>query len=166
MNVPASPRPACVLTILARAYDHPHARDLVDQLHADQIARYGFADHPASNAPADFEAPQGLFLVGYHDQQAVACGGYRLLPEHEGVVELKRMFVQLEHRRRGYGRLLLNALEASARQHGARRAVLETGARNNQALALYTNAGYRLIPGYVGGRNPDVNRALAKNLID
>ncbi|GAA2668376.1 MULTISPECIES: hypothetical protein [Actinosynnema] len=42
--------------------------------------------------------------------------------------------------------------------------LLETGMRNQAALALYRATGYRLVPSYVPGRDPQVNRALAKSL--
>lgn len=164
MIVPMRRDPASTLTLLRRSYDHPDAAVLVRDLHSDQLQRYGFADHPEDNDAADFEPPPGLFLVGYQDGRPIACGGYRRLPG-DSTVEIKRMFVQPDGRGRGYGRLLLHALEGAAERCGARRVILETGARNVEALRLYLRAGYCLIPGYVGGRNPDVNRALGRDLV-
>ena len=42
--------------------------------------------------------------------------------------------------------------------------ILETGARNTEAIALYARAGFRPIPAYVPGRDPRINRAFAKPL--
>lgn len=163
MIVPMRCDPANTLTLLRRSYDHPDASDLVRDLHSDQLQRYGFADHPEDNDAADFEPHRGLFLVGYEDGRPIACGGYRSLLG-DSTVEIKRMFVQPDGRGRGYGRVLLHALEGAAERCGARRVILETGARNGEALRLYLRAGYCLIPGYVGGRDPDVNRALGRDL--
>jgi hypothetical protein len=41
---------------------------------------------------------------------------------------------------------------------------LETGVRNTAALSLFTSAGYELVGRYVAGRDPAINRALARSL--
>lgn len=46
--------------------------------------------------------------------------------------------------------------------HGSTRAILETGARTNAALALFVSCGFTFTESYVEGRNPDINRAMAK----
>ena len=48
-------------------------------------------------------------------------------------------------RRRGIGRLLLDAIGAHARQCGARRIWLVTTNNNVEAIAFYTRCGYRLM---------------------
>ena len=53
------------------------------------------------------------------------------------------MFVREFHRRLGYARAVLAELERTAVAAGRRRAVLETGTRQPEAIALYTSAGYR-----------------------
>ncbi len=53
------------------------------------------------------------------------------------------MFVHRSHRGRGYARAVLAQLERTAAAAGRRRAVLETGTRQPEAIALYTSAGYR-----------------------
>jgi GNAT superfamily N-acetyltransferase len=160
---PSTHTPASTLTLVPRRYDHPDAWALVSALHADQLTRYGRADDPTDTTPEEFLPPAGLFLVGYHDAQPVACGGLRSLDPASRTAEIKRMFVAPDHRGRGYGRRVLASLEDAARTGGARRIILETGARNLEALALYQQAGYQPIPPYTDGRNPTVNRAFAKD---
>ena len=52
------------------------------------------------------------------------------------------MFVRDDHRRRGLARALLHALERSASAAGADWMILETGAPQVEALALYRAHGY------------------------
>ena len=81
----------------------------------------------------------------------VACGGWRVArtagptaaPARDGDAEVKRMFVHAAHRGRGHARAVLAELERTAAAAGRRRAVLETGTRQPEAIALYTSAGLR-----------------------
>ncbi len=86
------------------------------------------------------EDGRGTFLVARHDSRAVGCGAIRLLDAR--TAEVKRMYVEPDQRGKGVGRALLARLEASARQFGARRLVLETGSHSPDALALYRRAGF------------------------
>lgn len=153
--------PPELLLLARRDYDHPEARALLQALHAEQLTRYGFADDPHDTDPSDFRAP-GLFVIGYMDERPVACGGCR--PWDPLTFEIKRMYVSPDHRGRGFGRLILQRLEQQARTAGARRIILETGARNAEALGLYAKAGYHAIPTYAEARDPEVNRAFAKTI--
>jgi GNAT superfamily N-acetyltransferase len=154
---PTEPPP--LLLLARREYDHPEARALLQALHAEQLTRYGFADDPHDTDPSAFRPP-GLFLVGYVNERPVACGGCRAWDAFTS--EIKRMYVSPDHRGRGFGRLILQRLERHASTAGAHRIILETGARNAEALGLYAQAGYRPIPTYAEARDPDVNRAFAK----
>lgn len=120
------------------AYDHPDAGPLIDGSQYEDLVRFGQEDQTPVD-PADFAAPHGLFLVGYLDGLAVACGGWRA---HGIDAELKRMYVAPEARRRGLARSILSELERSATEAGRHRMILETGTRQPEALALYDAAGY------------------------
>jgi GNAT superfamily N-acetyltransferase len=63
-------------------------------------------------------------------------------------VEVKRMFVRPEFRRRGLARAMLARLEEAAVDRGYRSLRLETGEGQPEAIALYRAAGYRPIPCY------------------
>jgi len=52
------------------------------------------------------------------------------------------MYVDQRARRTGLARRLLAALEDEARRLGAETLLLETGARQPEAIALYESAGY------------------------
>jgi GNAT superfamily N-acetyltransferase len=160
-------RPAPSFLILAPTpYDHPDARTLTRALHAEQQALYGFADDPSDTPPEEFATPRGLFVIGNLQPTgiAVACGGWRCLKERTATAEIKRMYVTPDARGHGHARRLLQHLEQTAAEAGITRMLLETGRDNTGALALYASRGYRTIPPYVTGRDPQVNRALAKHL--
>ncbi|UDY24314.1 ribosomal protein S18-alanine N-acetyltransferase [Nocardioides sp. Kera G14] len=56
--------------------------------------------------------------------------------------ELQRIAVLPAYRRRGFGRLLLNAAEGFSQSKGAERLLLEVRETNQAALALYRAQGY------------------------
>ncbi|MCM2431068.1 GNAT family N-acetyltransferase [Streptomyces sp. RKAG337] len=148
--------------LVAVPYDHPEARRLIQCLYAEQLALYGFADDPLAGVVEEFTPPYGLFVLGFLDgsSRAVGCGGWRSLDPQ--TAEVKKMFVQPKARGASLGRRILELLEQHAAGSGATRLVLETGHRNQAALALYRRCGYEPLPPYVPGRNPRVNRALVK----
>jgi GNAT superfamily N-acetyltransferase len=161
---PAGPaHEAGPVEIIERPYDHADAVRLLQALYEEQVGRYGFAD-PVEADPAAYQPPQGLFLVAYVHGVPSACGGYRAYRPDRQVMELKKMYTVPQLRGHGVGRLMLDRLERAAARSGARRAILETGARSHAALALVRRAGYRPTAGYVPGRDPAINRAFLKDL--
>lgn len=90
--------------------------------------------------------PTGRFLIVYEDDQPIASGAIRR--RDDATAEIKRMYVRPEARGRGISRMILNELEATARRSGYRALVLETGARQPEAIALYESAGYTTIPNF------------------
>ncbi|KAB1659541.1 GNAT family N-acetyltransferase [Pseudoclavibacter chungangensis] len=62
--------------------------------------------------------------------------------------EVKRLFVRDRARGTGASRALLAELERLATARGAERLVLQTGERQQDAIALYRRAGYTPIPVY------------------
>ncbi len=84
---------------------------------------------------------QGEFLIGEEDGRLVAMGALkRSSPER---AEIKRMRVFAEYQRRGYGQLILSALEARARELGYRTLHLDTSVVQVPAQKLYEKNGFR-----------------------
>jgi GNAT superfamily N-acetyltransferase len=96
--------------------------------------------------PEEVAAPNGAFLLGSLDGVAVACGAFKRLDPT--TCEVKRIYVAPEARGGGVARQILAALEDTARDLGYRRALLDTGARQEGAAALFRSAGYTEIADY------------------
>jgi GNAT superfamily N-acetyltransferase len=139
---------------------------LVGALNAELDDRYPEegANHFDLDA-AEVADGRGAFLVAYIADDPVGCGAVRRIAP--AVVEIKRMYVAPLARDRGVGRRILSELELIARQLGASRLVLETGVRQPEALALYTRAGFTVIPlfgSYALTPHPELSVCMAKDL--
>ncbi|MET9434443.1 GNAT family N-acetyltransferase [Streptomyces sp. NPDC006551] len=93
--------------------------------------------------------PTGRFLVGTFADAPAACGGVLMLDA--GRAELTRVYIRPPFRGKGGAGLLLDSLEAAARELGARRMVLNTRLDLIEARTLYTRHGYAEIPAYCEG---------------
>ena len=96
-------------------FDSDLATSLVAEVQQEYVRRYGGHDETPVD-PAEFASPYGTFLVARVGTTAIGCAGLRR--HGDGAVEVKRMFVRPEHRRRGHARRLLTALEDTARGQG------------------------------------------------
>lgn len=85
-------------------------------------------------------------VIARLNNHAVGCGCFK--PFDAESVEIKRMFVQPAGRGNGISALILKELENWARDLGFKYTVLETGAKQTEALGLYQKAGYTQIDKY------------------
>jgi GNAT superfamily N-acetyltransferase len=146
------------------------ARRLVEALDADLDERY--ADDVDIEGEPDREMldvlhddvtpPRGIFVVAELEGEIVGCGALR--PHGEGTAEIKRMYVAPSARRRGVARAVLRALEAHAAGFGYRRAILETGTRQQEAMALYESEGWTPIASFGAYRGSPLSRCYEKPL--
>jgi GNAT superfamily N-acetyltransferase len=158
------------LRLRAVPIDHPDAVRLIAQVQAVYQELYGGEDATPLDGK-EFAAPLGCFVVAYLGATAVACGGWRAReadggdPElRAGDAEIKRMFVVAGYRGRGFARAVLAELERTAAAAGRRRAVLETGVRQPEAIALYSSAGYAATAKFGTYRREPGSRCFAKML--
>lgn len=158
------------LEIRLTPFHDPVARALVEALDRDLDARYagdvdieGEPDRAMLNVLHDDVAPpRGAFLVAFLDGRPAGCGAVR--PHAEATAEVKRMYVDPAARGRGVGRALLQGLEDEAAALGYRRLVLETGIRQQEAMALYESAGWTPIPSYGAYRDSPLSRCYERSL--
>ncbi len=151
-------------------FDHPDAVKLNDQVQAEYHVRYGDGGDATELAPADFQPPNGVYLIAYDALDSpVATGGWRAQDANgegnlDGDAELKRMYVIEQMRGRGLARRVLSALEEDARAAGRLRMVLETGTKQPEAIALYTSSGYEPCAKFGYYRHHEDSRCFAKPL--
>ncbi|HEY0830578.1 MAG TPA: GNAT family N-acetyltransferase [Candidatus Dormibacteraeota bacterium] len=129
------------VTISPEPFDSADARRLIDALDEHLASRYPPEQRFGPNLkPAQIAPGLGTFVVARSDGRAVGCGAVRLLDPT--TVEVKRMYVDPEMRGRGVAKEILAHLELAGSGLGARRAVLETGIYQDEAIGLYRQAGY------------------------
>jgi GNAT superfamily N-acetyltransferase len=138
------------LRFVAVRQDDPLAVPLIDELAVEYAERYGgsrdrvhawLRGYPA----AEFEPPGGGLLIGLLDGQPVTGGAFRRFDDK--TAELKRIWTDARHRRRGHGRLLVAELETEIAARGYSQVYLTTGDRQPEAEALYVSMGYTRLAG-------------------
>ena len=149
-------------------FGDPDAMAMIAGVQAEYVARYGGEDETPLH-PAMFDPPRGSFFVAYAGEQPVASGGWRRRDDVEALgsshtAEIKRMYVVEGARGRGHARRLLAHLEATARAAGAEVAILETGTRQPEAIALYLSSGYVEVPKFGFYCHAPLSRCYGKRL--
>ncbi len=86
---------------------------------------------------------EGTFLVGLGAEKLIAMGGLKFVSKE--VAEIKRMRIHPDYQRRGFGSLLLQALECEAQKLGYRKLILDTTSIQVAAQILYHKFGYKQI---------------------
>ncbi|MBA3744069.1 GNAT family N-acetyltransferase [Sporichthya sp.] len=150
------------LVLTPTPYDDPVSAALIEAVQRVYVVRYGGRDATLVE-PTDFAPPRGLFLVGRLSGEPIACGGWRIV--EPGLAELKRMYVASGFRGRGLSRILLAALEDSARGLGITRLRLETGHRQPEAIRLYETSGYSVVEKFGVYRNDPGSTCFGKTLV-
>jgi GNAT superfamily N-acetyltransferase len=128
-------------------------RDIVGRYHGREATRREVDDAMDAEPSDDLCLPGGLFFVARHAGAVVGCAGLRLLAL--GLGEVTRVFVMPGSRRRGVGQLLLDAVEAAAREQRLTRLRLDTGSHLTEAQRLYVKNGYLEVPPFSDYRMSD-----------
>jgi GNAT superfamily N-acetyltransferase len=130
------------IRITEETHDGPDGSVLLAAQERELAERYADVAGPGVTPTADLT----IFLVARDAQtgEALGCGALRAhTPE---IVEVKRMYVTPEARRRRLGRQILAALEREAALRNFVTVRLETGERQPESIALYESAGYAATP--------------------
>jgi GNAT superfamily N-acetyltransferase len=163
-NQPTPPRQ---LQFVAVAQDDPRAQPLLDDLAVEYSQRYE-STLPTVSAwlravpIAEFAPPDGGFLIGEADGIPVTGGAFQRFDAD--TAELKRIWTDRAHRRRGLATALLVELENIIAARGYRRVYLTTGNRQPEAEALYESTGYTRLSEPLPSRGPVFPIAFAKDL--
>jgi GNAT superfamily N-acetyltransferase len=149
------------MNVTVARLDDPVVKDLIELIQGEYVVRYGGPDDAPIDAE-EFAPPRGLFLLATIDGEPAGCGGWRDLGD--GRAEIKRMFTVAAFRNRGVARAVLAELERTAAAAGIREMVLETGAVQPEAIALYQSTGYDPIDGFGYYAGAPLSRAFGKRL--
>ncbi|MBF4485095.1 GNAT family N-acetyltransferase [Flavobacterium sp. CSZ] len=101
-------------------------------------------------------------IVFYENDIALGCGAFR--EKKEDTVEIKRMYVHPDHRKRGIASAVLAALEIWSKEVGYTYTILETGKNQPEAINLYQKLNYTIIPNYPPYENMDNSVCMKKTL--
>ncbi|MFK7773814.1 MAG: GNAT family N-acetyltransferase [Saprospiraceae bacterium] len=132
---------------------HPKFKFLVEQLDQELVDMYG--EQMEFFSPHNILKEDTFALVALQEDEPVAIGAFREMNK-EGDVEIKRMFVPIKHRSKGFSKLILKELENWAKEENYIYSKLETGDKNVTAISLYLSAGYEkidLFEPYIGIEN-------------
>ncbi len=134
---------------------------LVQRLNAE-LAILDGDDHDFYNQYNGLEDIKHI-LVAYYKKTPIACGAIKSFSD--STMEVKRMYTIEEHRNKGVAIQLLTQLESWAAELGYTFTILETGLRQEAAIALYYKAGYNLISNYGQYAGIENSRCFQKKII-
>jgi putative acetyltransferase len=146
---------------------NPQGDDALMLLHEAALeARELYADlfDPQVPFPTNSPTPhRGIYLIAYLDNAPVASGAIR--PIDEMTAEVRRMYVLKNARRFGIARSMLTALEQKAAELGYEIMRLETGNRQNVAMALYESYGFHRIPPFGEYQSDPTSVCFEKSIV-
>jgi GNAT superfamily N-acetyltransferase len=127
------------------------ADELLEGMDAEMGALY--ADTREGREP-EMARLVGVALTVHPEEMVAAIGafdgdrivGHAALRPFGDALEVKRVYVHPDYRGQGLSKKLMLELEAIANERGVGRLVLQTGARQLEAIALYERLGYVSIP--------------------
>ena len=137
--------PQAQLSIERVWLDNVDVQVLISNLNLDLHSRY---PEPGalvfSLEAADIVDGVGALLMAELDGEPVGCGAFRVMDDHPGSAEIKRMYVTLAGRGKKIGSAILAELERRA--VGVDRFALEFGPRQPEAMGMFRSAGYAECP--------------------
>lgn len=133
-----------MLTLIRTTSDNADFRNLVILLDQDLKEKDG--DDHAFYAQYNKVDTIKEVIVAYKDSVAAGCGAIKAYAQT--IAEVKRMFVHPDFRRQGIAKQILTALEEWAKELNYSSTILETGMKQADAIELYKNSGYTVIPNY------------------
>ena len=149
-----------MITLKRTNSDDIDFKNLVVLLDQDLKIRDG-EDHAFYNQFNKTDAIKHV-IVFYENDIAVGCGAFR--KKKEDTVEIKRMFVHPDYRKKGIASSVLAALEIWAKEVGYKNTILETGKNQPEAINLYQKLNYTIIPNYPPYEKIDNSVCMKKTL--
>lgn len=101
-------------------------------------------------------------VLFYKNNVAIACGAIKVYDAK--TMEIKRMFTIATERQNGIASKILNELEKWAKELLYEKCILETGAKQIEAIQFYKKNGYDLIPNFGQYRGVINSRCFKKRI--
>jgi putative acetyltransferase len=122
--------------------DMPLVRKLFEEYAASLDIDLCFQDfeHELETLPGGYGPPEGTIIVAFSDGEPAGCVALRRL--ESAACEMKRLYVKPEHRGKGIGRALAEAVIERARDIGYASIKLDTLRSMTEANALYLSLGF------------------------
>jgi putative acetyltransferase len=133
-----------MITIKRTNSDDPDFQELVKLLDLELEERDG--EEHLFYATLNKTNTLNYVVVAYDQDEPVGCGALRAYSND--TMEVKRMFVPLNKRRKGIASFVLSALEIWCKELDIKKCVLETGKNQPEAIALYKKNQYNIIPNF------------------
>jgi putative acetyltransferase len=141
--------------------DRPDVHRLIDELNTYLLSLYRVEEcHHLTIG--ELAGDDVTFFTARIDGELVGCGALRRL-DHT-MSEIKRMYVLPRLQGRGIGGQILDAIERHGLDQGAGTLVLETGAEQPDALALYRKYGFTERGAYIGYPENGVSIFMEKRI--
>src|SRR5579862_5803023 len=121
-------------------------------------------DKDLENVEKEYSAPHGFFGVLVEIKTNNIIGTIGLCRIDAQTSELRKMYLQKDHRGKGLGKYLLTTALAVAKQRQVKRIFLETISPLQEAISLYRQFGFTEIP--ISVKNERVDRAFELYLED
>lgn len=102
-------------------------------------------------------------IIAYDGNTPIGCASFKHYDTE--TVELKRVFVKMEYRRRGISKNIMRLIEQKAKEKGYKRVILETGQILEDAMKLYKVIGYDVIPNYGQYKNMKNSICMEKKIL-
>jgi GNAT superfamily N-acetyltransferase len=145
-----------------RRGDEPDVRKLIETI----LRTYGIAlsltetDADLADLKGYYARPGASFDVLIEESSGQIIGTVALEPHQAGDCELRKMYLDLRHRRRGLGKYLLMHAIHRARALGYCRVLAGTTAVLKEAIALYERFGFKYVDGPRLAARAEITMAL------
>ena len=139
------------ITIAVERPDSADAIMLIDELEG-HLAPFYPAESRHGFSVEKLQRENVAFFVIRQGGIPAGCGGVKLFGAEYG--EVKRMYIRPQFRGLGLAKLMLDHLEAYAREQSVKLLRLETGIYQKEAIGLYERIGFRVVPPF-GEYKPD-----------
>jgi GNAT superfamily N-acetyltransferase len=141
--------------------DTDDARMLIDELDLHLAPNYPRTSRHGYSVENLIQ--QGVaFFIARQDGVPAGCGGVQFFDMEYG--ELKRMFVRPQFRGLGLAKLMIKHLEDFTRNQGIQLIRLETGIHQKEAISLYEQSGFQIIPPFGEYTDDPLSRYFEKHL--